>query len=730
MGGDPTAPFRVILPAPGRAAKLSGDEGPDDSGSNSSPVSNQRKLLKRIRSVAQACQMCRQMKAKCDGGRPRCGHCIDRDRPCGYEGEAGQSRQAAMRARLAAFESVFVSLRSANPAETERLLQRLRTTEDPVAILREESGGSPSSVSNVSTSGPASSAATSANTQYTSPGTSPRASPGPGNGVLSGVERSRNTSPRQSVERLLNNDTQILTAPVVIELVFPDFATTIRAVSQFYENQVALFHVFSEDETKSFHDVVFVGLASAAVNSDEKRAAMSCLAAVAAVGMRTSSRNFDRFTSNAVYDIAKQYFDLVLEKSPFLAIKLAALLAMYNVMSRNSMALIWIGVGLRLCQTYNLGSKAPTNASISVAEWSGYRKAWRTLVFLSCWLSFAMCFITGQEVESEKINPVILDFDNSTDIREVIQMELAKISILKVEILRIHLTFKKITILSFESVTRDLQSWYDKLPHSIHLRSLEKNNTLPPDVLRSAYHLHLLYMGAILLIYRRMASQYGHANIQTSTNQQFLGDGPESVPISLLEQGIEAARTSAAICSLLLQDDSKVRRSWIVILQAYSAGIVLLHAVAQKQVYGCHGDTWKGDMRRAEACLSVLSHNSSAYATTHELHASLAPFYNELSHARTVPMDHGGHGSNGPHYHGYGHANHNSHGHENQETVSLFLTLPTGVPMELTRVPRDLMAMLGQPFHSLQNDTSNRQEGRMATDSSNVGLPQISCLRW
>ena len=145
-------------------------------------------------------------------------------------------------------------------------------------------------------------------------------------------------------------------------------------------------------------------------------------------------------------------------------------------------------------------------------------------------------------------------------------MESAKVSILKVEVLRVHLTFKRITVLSFESVTRDLQSWYDKLPQNIQLRNLEQNNALPPDVLRSAYHLHLLYMGAILLIYRRMVSQYGHAvtDTQQAGQQIFLGDGPEAVPISLLQQGIEAARTSASICSLLLQDDAKARRSWVV----------------------------------------------------------------------------------------------------------------------------------------------------------------------
>lgn len=290
-----------------------------------------------------------------------------------------------MRARLAAFESVFASLRTADPVKTARLLQRLRTNDDPTVILREENDESPaSSGSNISTSSSAFSAATTADIQQKSPATSPRVSPGLAACSMSSTECDRNASPRQTVALLLNIDSPVIIAPVAINLVFPDFLTTTRAVSEFYDNHGSLYHVFSRHETKSFFDIVFAGpTLGGAVDSDEKKLAMSCLAAIVAVGMRISSRNFDDFTSNAVYCIAKQYFDLSLSRSPFLAIKIAALLAMYNLMSRNSMALIWINAGLRLSQTYSLCNKMPSNTTISMSEWTEHRKTWRTLVFLS-----------------------------------------------------------------------------------------------------------------------------------------------------------------------------------------------------------------------------------------------------------------------------------------------------------------------------------------------------------
>lgn len=82
----------------------------------------------------------------------------------------------------------------------------------------------------------------------------------------------------------------------------------------------------------------------------------------------------------------------------------------------------------------------------------------------------------------------------------VIEAEMAKLSVLAVEILRVHLAFKEITVLSFESVLNDLQTWLSRLPSDLslaHAGSL----SLPPSTARSILHLHLLHKGAIILVY-------------------------------------------------------------------------------------------------------------------------------------------------------------------------------------------------------------------------------------
>lgn len=150
---------------------------------------------------------------------------------------------------------------------------------------------------------------------------------------------------------------------------------------------------------------------------------------------------------------------------------------------------------------------------------------------------------------------------------------------LTVEILRVHLAFKEITVLSFESVLRDLQGWHDKLPSQLHLSKL-RDSVLAPETQRSACCLHLLHLGAVILVYRRMASQFSCITNNAQSSRQILVQGLDGIPHSLLRQGIAAARTSAHILSQLLDSQNIPRRCWIVMYVDRWAvdGGVFMHA--------------------------------------------------------------------------------------------------------------------------------------------------------
>ena len=140
---------------------------------------------------------------------------------------------------------------------------------------------------------------------------------------------------------------------------------------------------------------------------------------------------------------------------------------------------------------------------------------------------------------------------------------MSKICLLKADILRMQLSFRDLTTLAMKSISKDLQTWYKDLPPPMRLDTISKDDRLALETKRTILHVHLLYLGAIMLLYRRIASQYlRFLNLEKerATWQMPVGE-------AVAEQSAEAvmaASTSARILKLLLLDDSVFRRCWLV----------------------------------------------------------------------------------------------------------------------------------------------------------------------
>ncbi|KAF4456745.1 hypothetical protein F53441_1181 [Fusarium austroafricanum] len=127
--------FRTLLPGPAR-------DGP--SGSGPPPKLN---IPKRT-SVKTACYACRQRKAKCNGQKPRCSACIAAGRECHYASNPFEAEAAAMKRkhdelkeRMVDHESLYSSLKSGKPHETDEILRRIRAGKDVKAVTEDIEGG-------------------------------------------------------------------------------------------------------------------------------------------------------------------------------------------------------------------------------------------------------------------------------------------------------------------------------------------------------------------------------------------------------------------------------------------------------------------------------------------------------------------------------------------------------------------------------------------------------------
>ncbi|KAJ9426899.1 hypothetical protein QL093DRAFT_2191437 [Fusarium oxysporum] len=104
-------------------------------------------IPKRI-SVKTACQACRQRKAKCNGQRPRCSGCITAGRECHYASNPYEAEAAAMKRkhdelkeRIADHESLYSSLKTREPQETDEILRRIRAGKDVKGVAEDLQGG-------------------------------------------------------------------------------------------------------------------------------------------------------------------------------------------------------------------------------------------------------------------------------------------------------------------------------------------------------------------------------------------------------------------------------------------------------------------------------------------------------------------------------------------------------------------------------------------------------------
>ena len=67
-------------------------------------------------------------------------------------------------------------------------------------------------------------------------------------------------------------------------------------------------------------------------------------AAVAAVGTQYLHSPDSRDAEQTLYDIAKYYFEDVLQASPLHAIKICTLMTMYNILDKATLALAYVGM--------------------------------------------------------------------------------------------------------------------------------------------------------------------------------------------------------------------------------------------------------------------------------------------------------------------------------------------------------------------------------------------------
>ncbi|KAI0865038.1 hypothetical protein F4860DRAFT_510195 [Xylaria cubensis] len=410
-----------------------------------------------------------------------------------------------------------------------------------------------------------------------------------------------------------------------IGLTMPSIQVTKRALDGFFSCSGKLFHVFSQAQVACIADLVY---SEANDESESRKADIGSLMAVAAVGSQYNNTAIEDEVQEIFYNVAKLHFDAVITQRPLDAIKICALLCMYNVFSKATVSLAYVDVGLGICDRYGLHCQQRQLNEITDSMWLDYRKAWRTLIFLSTWLSATLGYKTGNYKVIQQVSTFQLQIENQGNISEVVQTEMTKIAFIQAKILHMNLAFKYLAIEPLNSMIQDLQDWYHKLPPQMQLQSLSEQD-IPVEARRSTYHVHLLYLGAHMLLFRRIVAEHVQTR-QPDTNVSPLWHPSSDLLSRQGPNALLAANSSARVVKLLLDEKGVFQRCWLIIFQSYTSCIIIMHAILTKLVSSSTPSTYRDEMENARLCLEALAWCGAADQVASHFHEKAKAIYDSV----------------------------------------------------------------------------------------------------
>lgn len=196
----------------------------------------------------------------------------------------------------------------------------------------------------------------------------------------------------------------------------------------------------------------------------------------------------------------------------------------------------------------------------------------------------------------------VTQYDNvtiqgETGMSDLVQTEMVKIGILKREIIRTDVSDKRGSAPSYENVLQTLHQWHQEMPDTMRLTNLVETPDITKDIRVSIYTIHLLYLGALILIYRTVLNR----------PQQLIDEQPEKLR-QIHNEAVTAAQQSSRIFNLLRQDNGIHQRCWLSIFQSYSASVMILYGIAEKLKTDSDGQgpLIADDLEQARRCMNVL----------------------------------------------------------------------------------------------------------------------------
>ncbi|KAF2020225.1 hypothetical protein BU24DRAFT_135558 [Aaosphaeria arxii CBS 175.79] len=273
-------------------------------------------------------------------------------------------------------------------------------------------------------------------------------------------------------------------------------------------------------------------------------------------------------------------------------------MSFYALLEKHMSARYLIAAGLQIARL-----KRPSSRSGIDGIGDNWRRVFRSLIFMDCWLSYTLGYTS--EVTQEDIAVACTYEQHMLSMDETIHIQTSKINLVAAEISKTLASPELVTRANIDMLISKLEAWRAEVPPALQLAVLT-SNTLSSLTLyqrRAILMVHIMYLGALILVYRQLL-------IATAETQ--LTDGAAwNIDVSVEDakryryECAMAGQQIARILSLISFDGTLTRRCWIIIYWAFNASIVLLFSATTKLLDG-QPDGVEIDLDYAKGCMDIL----------------------------------------------------------------------------------------------------------------------------
>lgn len=449
----------------------------------------------------------------------------------------------------------------------------------------------------------------------------------------------------------------------------PEKDVAYAAIMNFYKCAGKLFHVFPTKEALDIWQAVYER------GEHDSSVRLCQMFGIMAIGLQFANDAASADLGIRSYHVAKDFLDDALEADRLEATKILVCLAMYNIMRKSTVALSYIELGLSITRRFGLHERVQP-PDMSVDRWWELKRVWRTFMFLESWLTSTLGYmsdISSSLTAAELLKEMEIPHDAVNGIFDVVQAEMAKVSLLTARVVRMLYTSRETDMRTVAGITAELREWHQKLTPEVQL-STAVNSAASPELLVPILFIHMIYYGAFMLVHKRILFQASHGEDLLSLNLYQKASDHREV-------GANAARASAKILGRLHNDNLVFKRCWLVIFHSFNSAVVLLHNVSQKLQRHEAKETLTSDFTLVDYCIQLLSFSSHMDPAAKHFLNVLTPHYDLLMSYR------------------------NAH-----PALDMLLVRPQnqalGTPKDLSATSESLMELLWSPFNDMHSRRS------------------------